>query len=98
MEPETEAFILAEFSKINFVLEALWANVLLNNGATPDGVDRLRDDLLRQFTTLPATSSNGGPAPANETTASDLAAKRIETFFGHVRARIQSVQAPARRH
>lgn len=84
--------IAAELTKLNFLLEALWANVALNHGASPDDVDALGAELLRQFSTLPAQSTAAQPEPANDTDLRDLAAQRLQTFFRRLRARVETVQ------
>lgn len=82
----------AELTKLNFLLEALWANVALNHGASPDEIDVLGAELLRQFSTLPAQSTAARPGPANDTDLRDLAALRLQTFFRRLRARVETVR------
>ena len=95
MDLSLEQFIEAEFTKINFVLEALWANVMVNHGASPKDVDELRDILLRQFRELPATNLQGEQVPPSSSPVSKAAAVRIETFFAHVRKRVETAHGPS---
>lgn len=85
-------WIEAEFTKINFVLEALWANALISHGVSPPEVDALARELRRQMLTLPGTLSTGGPAPANDEPVTGLAADRMGMFFQGVRRRIETLQ------
>ena len=90
-------WIEAEFTKINFVLEALWANALISHGASPPEVDALAAELRRQMLTLPGTLSTGGPAPANDEPVTELAADRMAMFFQGVRRRVETLPGQPRR-
>lgn len=94
MTPATRQWIEAEFSKINFIMEAMWANLAAIHGASPQQVEALGDALHRQFVTLPGSTPSGSAAPANDTPVRDLAAARLQTFFAGVRARVEKFPAP----
>ena len=80
----------AELSKINFLLENLYAMYMRDVGATHDDVPALSAEMVRQAG-LPGTSYGG---PANDTAESDairlLCSERLETFFDHVQERLRS--------
>lgn len=80
----------AEISKINFLLENLYAMVLRDAGATHREIPALSAEMVRQ-SNLPGTSYGG---PANDTEETDairqLSSERIATFFQHVEQRLRS--------
>lgn len=80
----------AEISKINFLLENLYALVLRDAGASHEDIPHLRDEMLRQWG-LPNTRYGG---PANDTDETDairrIGAERIATFFLGIEKRLQS--------
>lgn len=92
MEQPLIEWIEAEFTKINFLLEALWAHALVSHGASPPDVDALAKELQRQMLTLPGTLSSGGPAPANDEIVTEMAAARMARFFDGVQARVKSAR------
>lgn len=85
-------YIEAELTAINYLLEALWTHELVSHGYGPDDADGLGQELERQFRQLPATQSDGRPAPANDTPVRELAAARVARVFEGVRLRIASMQ------
>lgn len=63
MEDDWMRAMEIEVSKINFLLENLYAVNFRNHGATPDDVDGVSDELCRQAL-LPATTYGPDQDPA----------------------------------
>ncbi len=79
-----------ELSKINFLLEILFAVVLRNDGIDPDGVAALADEVRRQATELPQTTYGQEPTEQQRLQHTELLAQRLDMFFSGVRYRVQS--------
>lgn len=84
--------IEAEISKINFLLENLWATHLRDAGVSHEDVPQLADELSRQAL-LPAGQYGGGDE-ASVARQQDLVAHRIQMFFVAIRDRLRQVQEP----
>lgn len=82
----------AELTKINFILENLFAMVTVSHGATLQQFDGIAAEGMRQFCEMPGQTNTGAPAPANDEIVSDLAAERLATFFRRVRHRLEQAQ------
>lgn len=94
MTEDQITFFEAELTALGFMVENLFAMVAVSHGADPAAVEALGRDMLRQFQTLPARTTSGEPAPANDTALRLQAAQAIARRMGAVRARV--AQAPAR--
>lgn len=80
----------AEFSKINFLLENLYAVYFRDVGASHEDIPDLSDELCRQAL-LPGTPY--GPGSAEDLEAQhELVAHRIAMFFARVRDRMRSAE------
>ncbi len=91
---EPDATISVELSKINFVLENLYALTLHRFGASADDVDDLADEMRRQFTELPATTYGEQQSPEAEAEWRERGGDRLDRFFAGVRHRIQQAPDP----
>lgn len=80
--------LYAELSKINFLLENLYALVLRDAGATHDDVSDVSDEICRQAS-LPG-HVYGADDPEALAAHAELVEQRIATFFARVRDRMQS--------
>jgi hypothetical protein len=82
--------ITAELTKINFLLENLYALVLRDAGATHEDVPGLSDEVCRQAS-LPAGSVYGPPGDQAAMAAhTELVEHRIASFFARVQDRMRS--------
>lgn len=83
-----------EISKINFLLENLYAITFRDHGADADDVHRIADEMRRQFTELPASAYGWSPTPEELRQYAEAAAQRMDLFFAAVRDRLRSAQEP----
>ncbi|WP_419808364.1 hypothetical protein [Sphingomonas sp.] len=81
----------AELSKINFLLENLYALVLRDMGAGAEHVAGIADEMRRQLTDLPADVHGSGPADTDQ--LQEVAAQRLDMFWARVRDRLASAQS-----
>ncbi len=93
MDEKSEAFIEVEFSKINFLLENLYALVLRELGANHEDVPRLAEEICRQAT-LPATVYGAETSEEQLAALQELSSHRLAMFFARVRDRLRSDQQP----
>lgn len=82
-----------EVSKINFLLENLYALRFNDHGASPTDVDDFSDEVCRQAM-LPATNYGPGQDPEYMQQFQEMLAHRAAMFFAGVRKRVASVQSP----
>jgi len=75
-----------ELSKINFLLENLYAMTLKNHGAALSDIDDLADEMSRQAM-LPPTIYGSAPAPTEIQAAQEMLAHRLAMFFAGVKDR-----------
>jgi len=87
MEMEERAAV--EFSKINFLLENLYALVLRELGASHEDVPRLVDEICRQAE-LPATIFGETPSEEEMAAMQEQLSLRLAMFFSGVRERLRS--------
>lgn len=81
-----------ELSKINFLLENLYALTLRNMGATSDEIPVLADEIRRQATELPATSYGKEPSEEEMRQHTEMVGQRLDMFFAAVRERMQTAE------
>ncbi len=80
-----------ELSKLNFLLENLYALVLREAGAGADDVLSVADEMRRQATDLPGTSYGPKPSPEKQQQFSELLGHRLDMFWAGVQERMLSV-------
>lgn len=88
--PTDELVLMTELSKINFLLENLYARTLVNHGYCPDDVEDLADEMCRQAQ-LPGTRY-GSVDEEFEAEQRDLLEQRLAMFFSQVRDRVKQAQ------
>lgn len=79
----------AELTKINFLLENLYALCLRDAGATHEDVPDLSEEICRQAR-LPAQSYGPDDDAVRNAAFSELVEHRIATFFARVQDRMRS--------
>ncbi|MCW1432027.1 hypothetical protein [Novosphingobium sp. JCM 18896] len=89
---DTRIFLNAEISKINFLLENLYAVALRDRGAAADDVPGLAEALLHQAS-QPGTSYGESGGEEEEVAIRELAQHRIAMFFSGVQERLRSHEA-----
>lgn len=80
-----------EISKINFLLENLYAISMRNAGIDADGVEVVADEMRRQATDLPAKSYGPEPTPKAQREYMELLGHRLDAFWSGVQERLRSV-------
>lgn len=80
-----------ELSKINFLLENMYAVSLRDHGAGPEDVDDLSDEMCRQAL-LPATIYGADQGPEHLQQFQELLGHRLAMFFAGVRKRLESAE------
>lgn len=83
--------VFIELSKINFLLENLYALVFRELGADPEDIDGVADEMRRQIS-LPASTYGGAPTQEELRQFQEIAAQRLDMFFAGVRSRLRSDQ------
>lgn len=91
MDSSAALNLSAELSKINFLLENLWAMILQQHGATPEEVSGLADEACRQFETLAGTRHGGDFAEGEAAVVREIGGQRLAMFFAGVQARLLSI-------
>lgn len=81
----------AELTKVNFLLENLYALVLRDAGATHDDVPDLSEEICRQAR-LPAQVYGPEDDADSRAAHADLVEQRIASFFARVRDRMRSAE------
>jgi len=81
-----------EVSKINFLLENLYAINFRDHGADPSDVDDVSDELCRQAL-LPPTTYGKGADPEYMQQFQEMLSHRIAMFFAKVRQRVEGEQS-----
>lgn len=81
----------AEFSKINFLLENLYAMYIRDTGSTHDDVPDLADEVCRQAALPPQVYGPGDDAEGLAA-LSELVEHRIAMFFARVQDRMRSAE------
>ena len=81
----------AELSKINFLLENLYALTLHRLGASHDEIPDLADEMARQFD-LPGSVHGSGEDAAELAAIHDLASHRLTMFLSGVRDRLRQIE------
>ena len=85
---EAQIALGAELSKINCLLENLYALTLRNMGASHDEVPHLAEEIVRQFE-LPAIVYGQGESSEELAAIQELASHRLTMFFSGVRTRLR---------
>lgn len=83
----------AELTKINFLLENLYALHLRDAGATHEDIPDLSDEVCRQAT-LPPDVYGPDDDPEAIAALSELVEHRIASFFARVQDRMRSAEEP----
>lgn len=78
----------AEITKINFLLENLYAFIHVREGGDAHGVDSFAEEALRQFNELPVTQHGSGHG--NGEAIHELASHRLEMFFAGLKRRVSN--------
>jgi hypothetical protein len=78
-----------ELSKLNFLLENLYALVLQGLGATPDDVETLATEMVNQCR-LPASTFGAAISREELLQGQEMLAQRLDLFFAGVRQRIST--------
>lgn len=82
----------AEISKINFLLENIYAIHMRQAGVSHDAVPQIADEFCRQAM-LPGTAPYGSePSEADRAAQQEIVAHRIATFFAGVQERLRTDQ------
>lgn len=92
MDHETTTEIFAELTALRFMLENVWAMLLVSHAAPPDDVRALHADMLRQLALPPTGQSNGAPVPANDTAVQLRAVQRLQSLLSAVEARLAAAR------
>lgn len=79
--------IEVEISKLNFLLENLYAISFNDHGETPEKVDEISEEMCRQAL-LPATSYGREVDAAALQEFQEMLAHRLAMFFARVRHRV----------
>lgn len=79
----------AELTKINFLLENLYAMFLRDAGATHEDVSDMSDEVCRQAS-LPAVVYGPEADPATAKAHAELVEHRLASFFSRVQDRMRS--------
>lgn len=81
--------LAAEISKINFLLENLYAIVLRDAGASHADIPELAEEVVRQAG-LPGTVYGSGTDPETTAAIREMVGHRIAMFFSQVQERLRS--------
>jgi hypothetical protein len=81
----------AELTKLNFLLENLYALVLDDRGVRHEDIDELSEEVSRQAS-LPAHVYGPDSDPDDVAALSELVQHRIAMFFARVQSRMRSGQ------
>jgi len=84
-----------ELSKINFLLENLYAIVFRKLGATADDMEGVATEMVRQAS-LPASTFGREMPPEEMRQYQEMLAQRLDIFFAAVRQRLASDQGRPR--
>ncbi|MGE4321951.1 MAG: hypothetical protein AB7E60_02855 [Sphingobium sp.] len=82
----------AEISKINFLLENIYAVSMRSHGASPSDVDGISDEMCRQCEQNAGTSYGADLSREEMQRQQEMLSHRIAMFFSGVRERLQSDQ------
>jgi hypothetical protein len=83
-----ELRLSVEITKINLLLETLFALEFKRAGLSAEDVGKVADNTMRHVTGTPATAYGPEPSPEEAAQEIELLAHQLDEFWARVRARI----------
>ncbi len=87
-----ELRLSVEITKINLLLETLFALEFKRAGLSAEDIAQIADNTMRHVTGTPATAYGPEPSPEEAAQETELLVHRLDDFWANVSARVQAAQ------